>query len=62
MGRRNTVLCDAALQEGSGGITCLLNKFLSDAAAAGLGTTPSSVAEGFLLAEEVHQASCRKQT
>ena len=62
MGRQNTVLCDAALQEGSGGITYLFNKFLSDAAAVGLGPTPSSVAEGFLLAEEVHQAICRKQT
>ena len=55
-------MCDAALQEGSGGITYLFNKFLSDAAAVGLGPTPSSVAEGFLLAEEVHQAICRKQT
>ena len=33
MGRQNTVLCDAALQEGSGGITYLFNKFLSDAEA-----------------------------
>ena len=56
------MLRDAALQEGSGGITCRFNKFPSDAAAAGLGSTPSSVAEGFLLAEEVHQASCREQT
>ena len=51
------MLCYAALQEGSRGVTCLLNKFPSDAAA-GLGTTPSSVAKGFLLTEEVHQASC----